>query len=230
MMGLKGLGSVLATVTTIALFLRGVGLVKKVRRQGSLGAVTLVPWAAQVASCTLWLKYGILIGDVTVILVNTFGALAGAYYLAAIHPFTRPTDDFWLSPAVGAAIAYPVLIGATFIEGYNDCVQFIGCCASFLAVALFGSPLAVVGKVIKNRHAGHMDYIQCLMGFICSASWTLYGTMIGDPFVRLPNLAGMGLAAGQLFLFLIYPGNAGAARKPGTPERPHGRGGGTTVV
>ena len=41
--------SLMRQVTTIALFLRGVGLVKKVRRQGSLGAVTLVPWAAQVA-------------------------------------------------------------------------------------------------------------------------------------------------------------------------------------
>ena len=41
-------------VTTIALFLRGLGLVRTVRKQGGLGAISLAPWAAQVA------RYGLL--------------------------------------------------------------------------------------------------------------------------------------------------------------------------
>ena len=58
----------------------------------------------------------------------------------------------------------------------------VSCCPFFLGVLfLFLAPSACA------RSGGAP---QGLMGAICSASWALYGTMIGDPFVQIPNMAG----------------------------------------
>ena len=40
------------------------------------------------ASCALWLKYGLLSGDGTVVIVNGTGLLLNLYYLWVYHTYT----------------------------------------------------------------------------------------------------------------------------------------------
>ena len=41
--------------------------------------------------------------------------------------------------------------------------------------------------------------------FIAGALWSLYGVLIGDNFIKIPNIVGFTLAAFQLALFGYFP-------------------------
>lgn len=43
------------------------------------------------------------------------------------------------------------------------------------------------------------------MSFLCGLSWTLYGYLLGDKFVFIPNLLATILGLIQLTLFVLYP-------------------------
>lgn len=49
-----------------------------------------------------------------------------------------------------------------------------------------------------------MVFSLSILSFICSTAWLLYGVLIADLYVQVPNLLGSLLCLAQLLLFLRY--------------------------
>lgn len=68
-----------------------------------------------------------------------------------------------------------------------------------------GCSLAWQLKVIRTKSAASMNVLQSVMSCACAGSWALYGLLIHDNFVLMPNILGTVLGVMQVLLLLIYP-------------------------
>ena len=73
-----------------------------------------------------------------------------------------------------------------------------------MSVMYCAAPLASVVTVVRSRSTESLPFYLILATIAMTGSWTLYGFIIEDMFVILPNLLGCLIASGQLLLFVIY--------------------------
>lgn len=59
--------------------------------------------------------------------------------------------------------------------------------------------------VMRVKSADSLPYPVILSSFIVSCQWFLYGYLLEDYFLQIPNFLGCVLSAFQLSLFFVYP-------------------------
>eukprot|EP00056_Hartaetosiga_gracilis_P002667 m.55869 g.55869 ORF g.55869 m.55869 type:complete len:223 (-) comp11153_c0_seq4:239-907(-) len=186
-----------ATVTTIGLFLTGIPVTRRIRKAKSSADVAFIPYLAAIANTCLWLKYGAITHDYTILLVNGVGLLLNTYYFAICFIYTKQSKLFLTPSIVTCVCVFAPLVYVWFslsrgLIGFVEAVHIIGFCGCVGTIVMFGSPLATMMKVMKTKSTESMVFSLCLMNFVVSVTWTLYGYVIGDMFVQV-----------RLVLFLV---------------------------
>lgn len=74
----------------------------------------------------------------------------------------------------------------------------------------FGAPLAGVKVVFKKKSCDTLPLPLCTANLLVSAQWGLYGILVNDIYIIIPNGAGVALALLQISLFLIFPRKVGS--------------------
>ncbi|XP_043209729.1 sugar transporter SWEET1-like [Amphibalanus amphitrite] len=209
MMSAKTIISVTATISTIGQFLTGVPICLKVRRKGEAGDVSGLPFAAGTFSCSVWFKYGTVIRDAPMMAVNLSGLLIQAAYLAFYYRYCRGSVS--LTAVRRQVAAMVALIAAVywyvdFHEQDREVAQYrLGFMAASASIAFSASPLASVAEVIRSKSTESLPLPLLLVTFLVMLQWAVYGTMIGDSFVQVPNIICTCICGLQLLLFLVYP-------------------------
>ena len=91
----------------------------------------------------------------------------------------------------------------------------LGLVGASLAVSFFGAPLASLAHVLRTKSTEVLPFPIILSSFFVSGQWWLYGTIIDDNFVKVPNFLGWCLATFQLLLFVWFPSKS--SRKDSLP-------------
>lgn len=81
-------------------------------------------------------------------------------------------------------------------------VGLICCSASIIFCA---TPLVSLRDVFRMKSTETLPFPLILMMFFMGGLWTLYGLIIKDAFVAVPNAIGCSLATFQLSLFAVFP-------------------------
>ena len=74
-----------------------------------------------------------------------------------------------------------------------------------MSVCYCAAPLASVLTVMKTRSTESLPFYLILATIAMTSSWSLYGLIIKDAFVIVPNTIGCIIAIGQFMLFSLYP-------------------------
>ena len=153
-----------------------------------------------------WLKYGVLIGDTAVTIVNLVGAiLMSAYTICFYYYCSRRLP---VQKQIVSALSFYVTLNLYLAYGQNDpsSGQYIcGLVASGFAIGFFASPLATLVHVIKSRSTSTLPFYMIVANFCLTAQWWLYGIILNDNFIKIPNCLGWLLSVVQLSLFAIFP-------------------------
>ena len=78
----------------------------------------------------------------------------------------------------------------------------IFCCS--ITVIYCSAPLASLQHVCRERTTASLPFYLILATMLVAAQWTLYGALISDLFVLIPNLLGCLVALFQLVLFCVF--------------------------
>ena len=111
-----------------------------------------------------------------------------------------------ISITIGIICAMLVLVEIYGIQ-IIDPLGFV--CMTF-NILNFGAPLAGVKIVFKKKSCDSLPLPLCTANLLVSAQWCLYGILVNDIYIIIPNGAGVGLALLQISLFLIFPRTAGS--------------------
>lgn len=87
-------------------------------------------------------------------------------------------------------------------------LSFTGYLCCLISVAFFAAPCCMFMKIVRLKSTEMLPFPLILMSFFVSVLWFLFGLVINDLFLQVPNLLGALLSGSQLCLFLIYPSKA----------------------
>uniref|UniRef100_T1JAX8 Sugar transporter SWEET n=1 Tax=Strigamia maritima TaxID=126957 RepID=T1JAX8_STRMM len=195
-----------ATIATILTFFSGIGICLTIKRKRDTTEVSAFPFLAGVINCSLWLKYGILQRDRTLMTVNSVGLFLQIIYAVFYYWYSSNKSYIKKMFLVTALILFPILLYlkyfATDLIVATQTSGLVACCASIIFCA---SPLAGLAVVCKTKNAESLPFTLILMTLVMSLLWFLYGVLHDDYFIQVPNVLGACLAAFQLFLFYIFP-------------------------
>ena len=170
--------------------------------------VNPVPFLVMIFNCILWVFYGILEDDLTVLISNAAGVFFGSVYLFIFCIFTPWRKSKWYILALLVLILMSVLCFQfpTWIDDPRHQSKYIGFMGCTTAALLLSSPLTEMKRVIKDKSTRSMSFPMSLAMWFNAVTWVLYGAIIDNwnPFLVIHN--GVGVVAGcvQLALFCVY--------------------------
>ncbi|CAH0383592.1 unnamed protein product [Bemisia tabaci] len=80
----------------------------------------------------------------------------------------------------------------------------IGNLASFITVLFFAAPLTNMVTVIKTGNVSSLPLPFISMTLVATFLWFLYGLVVDDIYVQLPNAIGLVLGVAQLSVYFLY--------------------------
>ncbi|KRX17999.1 Sugar transporter SWEET1, partial [Trichinella nelsoni] len=197
--------SISATFSTIGMFLVGIPMCKSIIRKKSSEGVSPVPFAMCAVSCFFWLQYGILKHDRTIVLINLVGFILQVLYYAVLYSHSKQKNFIHLIMLAGILACSALQYYLMKSTNHNTTLNNLGKMCLVLNVLNFASPLAVLKEVIKTKSCECLPLPLCAANLIVAAQWFLYGLLVSDPYIKIPNMIGIALAVFQLSLFFIFP-------------------------
>ncbi|VDO38611.1 unnamed protein product [Onchocerca flexuosa] len=195
--------SVSAFITTVMLFFCGIPICVNIWKRRSTKDISAVPFLMGVLGAAYWLRYGLIKMDYTMIAVNIFAATLMGIYLTFYYFMTE--KKLWISIEVCAVIfliSLMLLLVQLFGHGIIHPLGFT--CMTF-NILNFGAPLAGLKVVLRQRNCETLPLPLCIANLLVSSQWALYGVLISDIYIIIPNAIGMILAMIQIALFLVFP-------------------------
>ncbi|XP_070502733.1 sugar transporter SWEET1-like [Chironomus tepperi] len=203
-----------ATITTVIQFLTGSLICRNYFKKKSTGETSALPFVSGLLSCSLWLRYGFLINENSLILVNSIGAFLFSLYCITYFTFTVNKRRFYHQIAlVLLMITFSIVYSRVELDNVKAS-KLIGLLCCSVGVFFFASPLIKLRHVILTKNTEVLPFPIILTSFFVTLQWYIYGYLLGDSFIQIPNFLGCILSAIQLTLFVIYPSKSDIRYKP----------------
>jgi len=193
-----------ASICTVLQFLAGILVCKKYIRNGTTGDSSGLAFITCFMSCSLWLRYGILIGDLFIIFVNIFGTLLQICYILIyiLYNVKRSTTIKQFTAAI--CLVSLIYLYSIYEKDKVLAERHVGFLSCSLTILFFASPLISLAHVIRVKSTDSLPFPVIMASMVVSCQWFAYGCLISDQFIQIPNFTGCVLSAFQLSLFLIY--------------------------
>lgn len=91
--------------------------------------------------------------------------------------------------------------------------------ANVVLFFFFLSPLSTMGNVLRYRDSSSLVFPLSVMNIVNGTTWAVYGLVLTDPFIWVPNMVGAFLGALQVALCCIFPRRSGHRCAPGRAPR-----------
>ncbi|VAI41182.1 unnamed protein product [Triticum turgidum subsp. durum] len=140
-----------------------------------------VPYVVALFSAMLWIYYALLKSDECLLItINSAGCVIETIYII-----------IYLTYAPKQA------------KGEKRVVMLGWVCVGF-SVSVFVAPLSVIRLVVRTRSVEFMPFSLSLSLTVSAVVWFLYGLLIKDKYVALPNILGFAFGVIQMGLYALY--------------------------
>ncbi|CAN6372069.1 unnamed protein product [Urochloa humidicola] len=167
-----------------------------------------VPYVVALFSAMLWIYYALIkSNECLLITVNSAGCVIETIYIV-IYLIYAPkkaklfTVKILLLLNVGV-FGLILLLTLLLFAGQHRVVALGWVCVGF-SVSVFVAPLSIIGKVVRTRSVEFMPFSLSLSLTVSAVVWFLYGLLIKDKYVALPNVLGFTFGVIQMGLYAIY--------------------------
>ncbi|XBJ14392.1 hypothetical protein VPH35_006438 [Triticum aestivum] len=167
-----------------------------------------VPYVVALFSAMLWIYYALLKSDeYLLITINSAGCVIETIYivlyLAYAHKQARIfTAKILLLLNVGV-FGLILLLTLLLTAGERRIVMLGWVCVGF-SVSVFVAPLSVIRLVVRTRSVEFMPFSLSLFLTASAVVWFLYGLLIKDKYVALPDILGFAFGVIQMGLYALY--------------------------
>ncbi|KAM9243452.1 sugar transporter SWEET1 isoform 1-T1 [Dugong dugon] len=191
---------------TLGMFSTGLSDLRHMRVTRSVDNVQFLPFLTTDVNNLSWLSYGVLKGDGTLIVVNAVGAVLQTLYILVYLHYCPRKQTLLLQTATLLGV---LLMGCGYfwlmVPDPASRLQQLGLFCSVFTISMYFSPLTDLANVIKTQSTQRLSYSLTIATLLTSASWTLYGFRLRDPYITVPNLPGIFTSVIRLWLFWKYP-------------------------
>ncbi|CAN4089319.1 unnamed protein product [Withania somnifera] len=144
---------------------------------------------------------------ILIITINCFGCIAETIYVAIYLTYATKKQRM---KALGLVLTlnfgtFGLIVFLTQILSKGPKrAEVIGWICMVFSISVFVAPLSVLGRVIRTKSVEFMPFNLSLALAINAVMWVLYGLLLRDVYITVPNIAGMILGVLQMVLHGIY--------------------------
>ncbi|KRT80241.1 hypothetical protein AMK59_8622 [Oryctes borbonicus] len=202
---IRNLLATTASISTLIQFLSGLFICKMIARKRGTGDMSPFPFISGHLSTSLWLRYGLLINDFSLIFVNTIGSTLFLGYVVVFYYYSIKRSMIVKQFTGCMLLLVTTVLYSVWSEDVLMVRRNIGTLCCVITVVFFAAPLTSVIHVLKTKSTDSLPFPIILTGFIVTSQWYAYGVLLKDEFIQIPNFLGTVLTFSQLCLFCIYP-------------------------
>ncbi|EFA09565.2 sugar transporter SWEET1 [Tribolium castaneum] len=195
-----------ASYLTILQFFSGVFICRDIYKKGNTDGVNSMPFVGGIMLGLAMLKYGLMLGDENMLLVNLFAIVLNVIYCIVYYFYSNDKWKQILKPLSISMAFVAVLWGYCEYESPSVVEFRYGLIVTILMLAVLGSPLLGVKEIIEKKDASEIPFVLTLMATLVTFSWLLYAIILKNEFMLVQNVAGFVLCFVQLILIFAYPG------------------------
>ncbi|CAH2327534.1 sugar transporter SWEET1 [Pelobates cultripes] len=153
-----------------------------------------------------WLYYGYLKGDGTLMTVNTIGASLQTLYMVAYIVYADQKRNLVYQVLLSLGVLF-LAYGYFYILISDIGVRLnqLGMFCSIFTITMYLSPMADLAHIIRTKSTKCLSFPLTVATFLASSSWVLYGWVLGDLYIMIPNFPGIVTSILRFWLFWIYP-------------------------
>ncbi|KAK4847069.1 hypothetical protein QYF36_025192 [Acer negundo] len=167
-----------------------------------------VPYVISLLSATLWMYYALLKVDVLLLItINTFFCVVQTIYIslylfyASNKARIQTLKLLLLLNVFGFGM---ICLLTFFLAKGTTRVKIIGYICMAFSLSVFVAPLCIVRKVIRTKSVEYMPFTLSFFLTLGAVTWFLYGLLIKDVNIALPNVLGFFFGVLQMVLYMIY--------------------------
>ncbi|XP_058076342.1 bidirectional sugar transporter SWEET9-like [Magnolia sinica] len=167
-----------------------------------------IPYVVALFSAMLWLYYGFLkTNGVMLITINTMGCAIEATYIAMYVVYAPRSAKIFTSKLLlllnAGAYGLILLFTLMLVRGPRR-VSIVGWVSAAFSVSVFAAPLSIMRLVIRTKSVEFMPFSLSLFLTFAAVIWFVYGLLLKDLFIAVPNVLGFMFGFAQMILYIIY--------------------------
>ncbi|XP_071965089.1 sugar transporter SWEET1-like isoform X2 [Antedon mediterranea] len=201
--------NLLANVTilcTVAMFAAGIPSCLAIFKTGSTQNVPYLPFLMTLVNNILWFYYGILKNDSTLLVVNGIGGCLQIIYIAVYLYFALSrVKEMRQSLFAMCFMSALWFLLQNYVVEPKIIEDRLGLTASTITVLMYASPLAEIAEVIRRKNSASISLALTITSLATSTLWFLYGLLISDLYIQIPNLPGIVSSSIRLVILHLYP-------------------------
>lgn len=199
----------LGNIISFMVFLAPVPTFIRIFKKKSTEGFQSVPYVVALFSAMLWIYYAMLKGNsILLITINVAGVIIEIIYVA-IYITYAPRQArvstlklLFLMNLVGFSLI--VLLCHYLVIKAHVRLQVYGWICVVFSISVFAAPLSVMRMVIRTKSAEFMPINLSLCLTLTATIWFLYGFLLKDLYITLPNVVGFLFGVAQMVLYGIY--------------------------
>ncbi|CAN6363004.1 unnamed protein product [Urochloa humidicola] len=167
-----------------------------------------VPYVVALFSAMLWIYYALLkSNEFLLITVNAAGCVIETIYIViylAYAPKKAKLFTAMILLLLNVGVFGLILLLTMLLSAGEKRVVLLGWVCVGFAVSVFVAPLSIIRKVVVTRSVEFMPFFLSLSLTVSAVVWFLYGLLIKDKYVALPNVIGFTFGVIQMGLYAFY--------------------------
>jgi solute carrier family 50 protein (sugar transporter) len=198
---------IMGTVSNIVLQLSPLRIVTDMRMKKSVLGLSPAPLIALTACGYQWSFYGYFayittdnIGFLTLVYANILGLVLGMYYLITFTVYCdKQSSDSLLTYGFLSLIIFSGEAIYCFLESDpSKTLLCAGIISAILSILVSFSPMISLRTALRNISISALPVDIIVASFVSCLLWSLLGLLLHDPWVLIPNSAGLVLGLIQL--------------------------------
>jgi solute carrier family 50 protein (sugar transporter) len=198
----------LGNVISFASYLAPIPTFYRIYKSKSTEGFQSVPYVVALFSAMLWIYYALVKSNESLLItINAAGCVIETIYIIMYLAYAPKkaklfTAKILLLLNVGV-FGLILLLTLLLAKGEKRVVSLGWVCVAF-SVSVFVAPLSIIGRVIRTRSVEYMPFSLSLSLTLSAVVWFLYGLLIKDKYVALPNILGFTFGLVQMALYMFY--------------------------
>ncbi|KAK2189508.1 hypothetical protein NP493_104g00000 [Ridgeia piscesae] len=149
--------------------------------------------------------YGTLIANTTILLINGVGTILQCCYILLYMLVTPEVST--IVPVLAAAglyesVLYYYIFAVATDEG--EVTAALGSTSSLLNMLNMTMLASELRNNLRNQDANGTPTVMVVSGMAAALSWLVYGIMLRDPYIYVPNIPALIIGAGKTYATLAF--------------------------
>ncbi|KAK8680243.1 hypothetical protein V6N13_109194 [Hibiscus sabdariffa] len=179
----------------------------RVYRKKSTEGFESLPYVVALVSAVLWIYYATLKSEAYLLMtINSIGCVVETVYIIVFVVYAPKKARILTMKLLGVfnmGALVMVLVTHFFTKGRSR-IHVIGWSCVVTSAAVFAAPLSIMRLVISTKSVEFMPFTLSLFLTFSAIMWLVYGILLKDFYISLPNILGVVLGMIQMLLYLIY--------------------------